>query len=118
MSRKENPLSQEECNPFYEDRELGIRFIPNRNDSPDGYFVFIRDDSFCLPSRCLQDLAHPDSSTKVVQRSLEAINPLTAYILEKNMVSYEQMQIAFLKVKLLEERKFAEYLMEDRITDA
>ena len=87
MPNQENSPAQEERTPFYEDRELGIRFVKSPTDSPDGYDIFIRNNYICLPSRCLDDLAHQNSSTESVQRSLEALNPLIPHFLSINKIS-------------------------------
>jgi len=91
-----------EPQPFYEDEEKGITFTRNPRDDPDGYDIRIKEYGFYLLSRVLPDLAASHTSTKTLERMLIQINPSISHILKESKISYEDLHIAFLKVKNME----------------
>lgn len=90
--------------PVYDDEKSKVTFVPNPNDPPDGYDVFVGEDHFYIQSRILSDLAHPSRSTENVMGSLEnACGPgRVKYVLQQNKLTPEELHIALLKVRNLE----------------
>jgi hypothetical protein len=86
---------------FYEDKERGIKFVQYPKDIG-SYHVFIGEDNFYIPDGVISDLASQKTETSDIRDSFQAMNPNIRYILEKNNITYQDIHIALLKVKIQE----------------
>lgn len=90
------PQLEERVVPFFEDKEKGIKFIPNPRDEG-AYQVVIGDKGhFYLPDGMVRDLSHPLVSTEELERKLGWYDPTIPIILKDNYLTYKDLHIAIL----------------------
>lgn len=104
--------------PDYETPDRNIAFFSNPNDGPHAYDIIVRGGDmgeyhFYIHDRIIDDIASPHHSTKDIMRSLEALTSGEAeFILRECKISPEQLHIALLQLRIVEQEQELEHALE------
>lgn len=102
----------EKTEPIYTSPDRRISFIENPRDGPGtAYWIRLNDqDSVYMPEGILADLTHPTTPTEGAIGKLEAVTGGDVRpLLRKHNISPEQLQIALLHLRIIEQEEEIRY---------
>jgi hypothetical protein len=108
--------TEEETKPIYEDREKGISVVPASHD-PGAYHFLLggRGANIYFHRNVLGGLARPEVSTAEVKRAVGAMTQeISNHILGDAGLTYEDLHIALLKVRVIEQEREISYRIDEK----
>ncbi len=98
MSLEEESLEE----PFFEDKERGLKFIPNPRD-PGAYHIMVKGKYHIYLHHGWEELAGHDVTTKRVGYAFQdASGGNAGYILRENGLDFRDLHLALLKLRIKE----------------